>query len=93
MLPLFCSDKILDDEWNLLYVAVTRAKTSLIITKSISRILTVAGVRYNHPSLLTAHAALYRTLIRNVDADHSLKTVYLRPIQCLRPCKGPPLSA
>ncbi|KAE8281648.1 F-box DNA helicase 1 [Larimichthys crocea] len=41
--PEFSFDKILDDEWNLLYVAVTRAKTSLIITKSISRILTVAG--------------------------------------------------
>ncbi|KAM7366923.1 hypothetical protein PAMP_014858 [Pampus punctatissimus] len=32
-----------DDEWNLLYVAVTRAKTSLIITENIRHILTVAG--------------------------------------------------
>uniref|UniRef100_A0A7N8X178 F-box DNA helicase 1 n=1 Tax=Mastacembelus armatus TaxID=205130 RepID=A0A7N8X178_9TELE len=31
------------DTWNLLYVAVTRAKTSLIITKTICRILTMAG--------------------------------------------------
>lgn len=31
------------DEWNLLYVAVTRAKRALFITKSISNILTLAG--------------------------------------------------
>ncbi|MCJ8743048.1 hypothetical protein PDJAM_G00089460 [Pangasius djambal] len=31
------------DEWNLLYVAVTRAKRELYITKSISNILTLAG--------------------------------------------------
>ncbi|XP_068442554.1 F-box DNA helicase 1 [Clinocottus analis] len=37
----FCD--IPDDEWNLLYVAVTRAKRSLIITDSIRRILTVAA--------------------------------------------------
>uniref|UniRef100_A0A4W5KQX6 UvrD-like helicase C-terminal domain-containing protein n=1 Tax=Hucho hucho TaxID=62062 RepID=A0A4W5KQX6_9TELE len=34
-----------DDEWNLLYVAVTRAKSSLVITKNITNILTLAGVR------------------------------------------------
>ncbi|XP_073508566.1 F-box DNA helicase 1 isoform X2 [Phyllobates terribilis] len=32
-----------DDEWNLLYVAVTRAKKHLTITKSIENILTLAG--------------------------------------------------
>ncbi|XP_021175742.2 F-box DNA helicase 1 [Fundulus heteroclitus] len=32
-----------NDEWNLLYVAVTRAMTSLVVTRSILRILTVAG--------------------------------------------------
>ncbi|KAF5897197.1 F-box DNA helicase 1-like isoform X2, partial [Clarias magur] len=31
------------DEWNLLYVAVTRAKKALYITKSVSNILTLAG--------------------------------------------------
>ncbi|XP_070785004.1 F-box DNA helicase 1 [Enoplosus armatus] len=41
--PDFSFDKVPDDEWNLLYVAVTRAKTSLIITRNIRRILTVAG--------------------------------------------------
>lgn len=46
--------KIPDDEWNLLYVAVTRAMSSLVITKNILRILTVAGVRYDH----TAHSLL-----------------------------------
>lgn len=39
----FAFSKIPADEWNLLYVAVTRAKTSLVITKNIKRILTVAG--------------------------------------------------
>ncbi|XP_038594426.1 F-box DNA helicase 1 [Micropterus salmoides] len=42
-IPDFSFDKIPDDEWNLLYVAVTRAKISLIITNNIRRILTVAG--------------------------------------------------
>ncbi|KAL4658441.1 F-box DNA helicase 1 isoform X1 [Arapaima gigas] len=32
-----------EDEWNLLYVAVTRAKRRLMITKSIKNILTLAG--------------------------------------------------
>ncbi|XP_066523204.1 F-box DNA helicase 1 isoform X2 [Hoplias malabaricus] len=31
------------DEWNLLYVAVTRARRALFITKSVSNILTLAG--------------------------------------------------
>ncbi|XP_034433556.1 F-box DNA helicase 1 [Hippoglossus hippoglossus] len=39
----FSFTKIPDDEWNLLYVAVTRAKMTLIITRSIYQILTVAG--------------------------------------------------
>ncbi|KAK1906436.1 F-box DNA helicase 1 [Dissostichus eleginoides] len=41
--PDFSFDEVPDDEWNLLYVAVTRAKTTLIITKTIRRILTEAG--------------------------------------------------
>ncbi|XP_070709772.1 F-box DNA helicase 1 isoform X2 [Pempheris klunzingeri] len=41
--PNFSFDDIPDDEWNLLYVAATRAKTSLIITKNIRHILTMAG--------------------------------------------------
>ncbi|XP_070848572.1 F-box DNA helicase 1 isoform X2 [Chaetodon trifascialis] len=41
--PDFLFANIPDDEWNLLYVAVTRAKTSLVITKTIRHILTVAG--------------------------------------------------
>lgn len=35
-----------DDEWNLLYVAVTRAKRALYITKTISNLLTFTGVSY-----------------------------------------------
>ncbi|KAI5617960.1 F-box DNA helicase 1 isoform X1 [Silurus asotus] len=35
--------KALADEWNLLYVAVTRAKRTLYITKSLRNILTLAG--------------------------------------------------
>ncbi|XP_049422659.1 F-box DNA helicase 1 [Epinephelus fuscoguttatus] len=41
--PEFRFGDVSDDEWNLLYVAVTRARTSLIITKTVRRILTVAG--------------------------------------------------
>ncbi|XP_061922329.1 F-box DNA helicase 1 isoform X2 [Entelurus aequoreus] len=39
----FSFDQIPSDEWNLLYVAVTRAKRTLIITKNIRRIITYAG--------------------------------------------------
>ncbi|XP_067110216.1 F-box DNA helicase 1 [Osmerus mordax] len=39
----FSAGDIPDDEWNLLYVAVTRAQRNLIITKNISNILTLAG--------------------------------------------------
>uniref|UniRef100_A0A3B4GBP1 F-box DNA helicase 1 n=1 Tax=Pundamilia nyererei TaxID=303518 RepID=A0A3B4GBP1_9CICH len=46
--PEFSFAKIPDDEWNLLYVAVTRAKTTLIITENIRRIITMAGVRNSH---------------------------------------------
>ncbi|XP_068611609.1 F-box DNA helicase 1 [Brachionichthys hirsutus] len=41
--PNFSFDKVPEDEWNLLYVAVTRARTTLIITKAIHHILTMAG--------------------------------------------------
>nr|XP_020457108.1 F-box DNA helicase 1 isoform X2 [Monopterus albus] len=53
--PHFSFANIPSDEWNLLYVAVTRAKTSLIITKSIRHILTVAGeyfLKSEMPTLL-----------------------------------------
>lgn len=51
-MSLPCSGDVSDDEWNLLYVAVTRARTSLIITKTVRRILTVAGVRQTHTLLV-----------------------------------------
>ncbi|XP_007570903.1 F-box DNA helicase 1 [Poecilia formosa] len=53
----FSFSKIPDDEWNLLYVAVTRAMSSLVITKNILRILTVAGeyfLKSKMPSSLAA---------------------------------------
>lgn len=39
----FIIDQIPPDEWNLIYVAVTRAKSSLIISESIRRLLTLDG--------------------------------------------------
>ncbi|XP_054908665.1 F-box DNA helicase 1 [Poeciliopsis prolifica] len=53
----FSFSKIPDDEWNLLYVAVTRAMSSLVVTKNILRILTVAGeyfLKSKMPSCLVA---------------------------------------
>lgn len=58
-----------DDEWNLLYVAVTRAKTTLIITKTIRRILTVAGVR------LHAVPSPYLTHLHSFSYIHASKTI------------------
>uniref|UniRef100_A0AAY4DMD5 F-box domain-containing protein n=1 Tax=Denticeps clupeoides TaxID=299321 RepID=A0AAY4DMD5_9TELE len=45
---------IRDDEWNLLYVGVTRAKRNLIITKSIRNILTLAGEYFLRSELTSA---------------------------------------
>nr|XP_020760552.1 F-box DNA helicase 1 [Odocoileus virginianus texanus] len=42
-LPHFRVESFSEDEWNLLYVAVTRAKKQLIMTKSLENILTLAG--------------------------------------------------
>ncbi|XP_016299536.1 F-box DNA helicase 1-like isoform X1 [Sinocyclocheilus anshuiensis] len=39
----FNAANVPDDEWNLLYVAITRAKRSLYITRTISNILTFTG--------------------------------------------------
>uniref|UniRef100_A0A8C1KMT8 F-box DNA helicase 1 n=1 Tax=Cyprinus carpio TaxID=7962 RepID=A0A8C1KMT8_CYPCA len=39
----FNAANVPDDEWNLLYVAITRAKSALYITKTISNILTFTG--------------------------------------------------
>ncbi|KAM9824566.1 F-box DNA helicase 1 [Neosynchiropus ocellatus] len=41
--PTFSFSRIPDDEWNLLYVAVTRARTVMIMTANIQRILTMDG--------------------------------------------------
>lgn len=43
--PSLSLESFSEDEWNLLYVAVTRAKKRLIMTKSLENILTLAGVR------------------------------------------------
>ncbi|KAM4570050.1 F-box DNA helicase 1 [Odontesthes bonariensis] len=53
----FSFDKIPDDEWNLIYVAVTRAKTSVVITKNILRILTVAGEYFLKSQMSSSLAA------------------------------------
>ncbi|CAL1568718.1 unnamed protein product [Knipowitschia caucasica] len=42
----FVINEIQKDEWNLMYVAVTRAKSSLIISESIRRLLTLDGEYY-----------------------------------------------
>ncbi|KAJ8411248.1 hypothetical protein AAFF_G00172540 [Aldrovandia affinis] len=47
-----------DDEWNLLYVAVTRAKKKLLITKTIENLLTLAGEYF-------LRAELTSTLVRD----------------------------
>ncbi|KAH0617185.1 hypothetical protein JD844_028988 [Phrynosoma platyrhinos] len=50
-LPMFHMDTIPDDEWNLLYVAVTRAKKRLILPKFLTYLLTMAGEYYLRPEL------------------------------------------
>ncbi|XP_042324652.1 F-box DNA helicase 1 isoform X2 [Sceloporus undulatus] len=50
-LPMFRIDAVPDDEWNLLYVAVTRAKKQLILPKFLTHLLTMAGEYYLRPEL------------------------------------------
>lgn len=69
------SDTIPDDELNLLYVAVTRAKTTLIITKTICRILTVAGVRHDRTTASGPHASAAWVLFTYLNPQVSLYNV------------------
>ncbi|KAM9705369.1 F-box DNA helicase 1 isoform 1-T1 [Menidia menidia] len=55
--PDFSFSKIPADEWNLLYVAVTRAKTSVVLTKNILRILTLAGEYFLKSKMSSSLAA------------------------------------
>ncbi|EMP39437.1 F-box only protein 18, partial [Chelonia mydas] len=50
-LPQFITDMSSEDEWNLLYVAVTRAKKHLLMTKSLEYLLTLAGEYFLRPEL------------------------------------------
>ncbi|KAM4678642.1 F-box DNA helicase 1 [Discoglossus pictus] len=47
-------DMSVEDEWNLLYVAVTRAKKHLVITKSVENLLTLAGEYFLRPELTSS---------------------------------------
>lgn len=47
----YCADRVPEDEWNLLYVAVTRAKRHLIMPKCLTHLLTWAGEYYLRPEL------------------------------------------
>ncbi|XP_047596928.1 F-box DNA helicase 1 isoform X3 [Lutra lutra] len=53
-LPHFRVESFSEDEWNLLYVAVTRAKKRLIMTKSLENILTLAGEYFLQAELTSA---------------------------------------
>nr|XP_006014182.1 PREDICTED: F-box DNA helicase 1-like [Latimeria chalumnae] len=44
-IPGFRVDLVPPDEWNLLYVAVTRAKKCLVMTKSLEYLLSLGGMR------------------------------------------------
>ncbi|XP_015269302.1 PREDICTED: F-box DNA helicase 1 [Gekko japonicus] len=50
-LPAFHVDRIPADEWNLLYVAVTRAKRRLVMPQFLCHLLTLAGEYYLRPEL------------------------------------------
>uniref|UniRef100_A0A8D0G9I0 F-box DNA helicase 1 n=1 Tax=Sphenodon punctatus TaxID=8508 RepID=A0A8D0G9I0_SPHPU len=50
-LPDFSLEMIPEDDWNLLYVAVTRAKRRLVIPKFLSYLLTLAGEYFLQPEL------------------------------------------
>lgn len=60
LLPL---DKVPEDEWNLLYVAVTRAKRRLIMPKFLTHLLTLAGVSQDRPWYINLRRAAYNSCI------------------------------
>ncbi|XP_033018594.1 F-box DNA helicase 1 [Lacerta agilis] len=50
-IPILRANAASEDEWNLLYVAVTRAKRRLIVPKFLTQIVTLAGEHYFQPVL------------------------------------------
>lgn len=56
-------DEIPADEWNLVYVAVTRARRSLVFTSTVLRLLNMAGVgRVDHCVSFLPSLLLWRSL-------------------------------
>lgn len=78
-------DWTVEDEWNLLYVAATRAKKHLIITKSIENILTLAG-EYSLKAELTSEVLKDGPVLcalghcRNPISENSVLTMRRLPI-------------
>uniref|UniRef100_A0A673U3P5 F-box DNA helicase 1 n=1 Tax=Suricata suricatta TaxID=37032 RepID=A0A673U3P5_SURSU len=60
-LPHFRVESFSEDEWNLLYVAVTRAKKRLIMTKSLENILTLAGTSLLPPARFWRFVASHKS--------------------------------
>ncbi|XP_064877271.1 F-box DNA helicase 1-like [Oncorhynchus nerka] len=74
-----------DDEWNLLYVAVTRAKSSLVITKNITNILTLAGEYFLRTELTSALLTEGQPPCCSVRECHN----HIMPVWPLAMCKLP----
>uniref|UniRef100_A0A8C7TGI8 F-box DNA helicase 1 n=1 Tax=Oncorhynchus mykiss TaxID=8022 RepID=A0A8C7TGI8_ONCMY len=83
-LPRLSSD-VPDDEWNLLYVAVTRAKSSLVITKNITNILTLAGEYFLRTELTSALLTEGQPPCCSVRECHN----HIMPVWPLAMCKLP----
>ncbi|XP_041110648.1 F-box DNA helicase 1 [Polyodon spathula] len=86
-LPRFNLGSVPDDEWNLLYVAVTRAKKCLVMTKSIENLLTLAGeyfLRSELTSNLFKEGQLPRCTVRechNTVREEAVLTMKKMPIK------------
>lgn len=86
-LPRFNIGSVPDDEWNLLYVAVTRAKKCLVMTKSIENLLTLAGeyfLRSELTSNLFTEGQLPRCTVRechNTVREEAVLTMKKVPIK------------
>ncbi|XP_029521826.1 F-box DNA helicase 1 [Oncorhynchus nerka] len=74
-----------DDEWNLLYVAVTRAKSSLVITKNITNILTLAGEYFLRTELTSTLLTEGQPPCCSVRECHN----HIMPVWPLAMCKLP----
>ncbi|XP_067284187.1 F-box DNA helicase 1 [Pseudorasbora parva] len=81
----FNAANVPDDEWNLLYVAITRAKKTLYITKTINNILTFPGEYFLRSELTSTLLSKNPCLVCSIDDCQN----HITPDSILSMCRLP----